>query len=127
MSPATRLRNIPEATRKAGVLRCRSGLAGSVTLARIVRQGGAAAVAAWGTRRSGLADDPHLRPIVGELLAALQAHDVMAGGGHPLPLRGGAGGSGGRGEGLRGAAVRALHGQKLQDSFDHRGVSLSLV
>src|SRR3954466_10909129 len=98
MSPATRLRNIPEATRKAGVLRCRSGLAESVTLARIVRQGGAAAVAAWGTWRSGSANDPHLRPIVGELLAALQAHNVVAGGGHALPLCRDAGLGRGRGE-----------------------------
>src|SRR3954465_2306130 len=34
----------------------------------------------------GSADDPHLRPIVGELLATFQAHNVVAGGGHALPL-----------------------------------------
>src|SRR3954465_5425543 len=37
--------------------------------------------------QSRLADDPHLRPVVSELFAALQAHDIVAGGGHALPLR----------------------------------------
>jgi len=75
----------------------------------------------------GLADDPHLRPIVGELLTALQAHNIMTGGGHAFPLCGGAGGCGRRGERVRGTPVRALHGQKLQDSFDHGNLTIFVL
>src|SRR5882724_754000 len=74
-----------------------------------------------------LADDPHLRPIVGELLAALQTHNIMTGGGHALPLCGGAGGCGRRGERVRGTPVRALHGQKLQDSVDHGNLTIFVL
>src|SRR5438477_6752333 len=75
-----------------------------------------------------LAHDAHLVPVVGKLSAALQADNIVAGGGADgLPGRAdGAGAAGGRSRSkrLRDFPVAAGDGEQLEKFFDHSRYSV---
>src|SRR5438874_12032676 len=80
-------------------------------------------------RSARLADDAHLVPVVGKLSAALQADNIVAGGGADgLPGRAdGAGAAGGRSRSkrLRDFPVAAGDGEQLEKFFDHSQYSVT--
>lgn len=70
-------------------------------------------------RLADLANDLHRAPVVGELLAAVEANHVMAGLAHGLPIRVATGARAGGGEGLGGIAMTTAQRQDLQEFLNH--------